>query len=636
MKKYGLIFLMVLCITLAGCKDSQPDAGTEETNIGQENVPPEKPDVPEVTILDQKEPVDEQAILSYIYNQYIEDGLQQQIYNFQENILISTSMYNGKTGEQTYTLELVSTQTGELMKIADIPCMDVPNLQIMERNLIVSDMITGKVMILDSELKIEKEYELGEGTIFLNKMMTKAYCIDHKNGINVINLEKGTSKRWMTEIERAYVSKSCGDYVTLSYTDGKTGLTSYALLNLAAEEIDVLDLNKSLYGVEHNSRLWLAGLVGESDQYLYGTEEVPQMLELEASVTPNLVTNSDDLILMTVQPDGSVELTAYRVDGTYLSKITLPNGAMGYWGNIVRFDSLHGYLLTNIEGEGIDKLYYWDTSIESKGENLTFVEMKSEVQTGDSVSEELYEKAERIGNKYGVKIKIAEQCATDYGTYTVEQNLNEDKISRGLDIIDASLSSYPDGFIKQLYFGFYRELEINLMGSIYATEQVEENKNGFDSFIAFVQQQEEKYVMIFDLSRGQLMEQDLYHEFSHLIDKKLQYQAEQGKTKKYSEEAWSALNPNGFEYTYNYTDMPASYYNDGHDDYFVDVYSRTFPTEDRARVLEYAMIGAEFCFDTYPKLVDKLQFYCDCIREGFDTTGWSEVTKWEEMLFLVD
>ena len=174
------------------------------------------------------------------------------------------------------------------------------------------------------------------------------------------------------------------------------------------------------------------------------------------------------------------------------------------------------------------------------------------------------------------------------------------------------------------------------MGSIYATEQVEENKNGFDSFIAFVQQQEEKYVMIFDLSRGQLMEQDLYHEFSHLIDKKLQYQAEQGKTKKYSEEAWSALNPNGFEYTYNYTDMPASYYNDGHDDYFVDVYSRTFPTEDRARVLEYAMIGAEFCFDTYPKLVDKLQFYCDCIREGFDTTGWPEVTKWEEMLFLVD
>ena len=51
MKKYGLIFLMILCVTLAGCRDTHPDAGTEGTNVEQENVPVVKPDVPEVTIL---------------------------------------------------------------------------------------------------------------------------------------------------------------------------------------------------------------------------------------------------------------------------------------------------------------------------------------------------------------------------------------------------------------------------------------------------------------------------------------------------------------------------------------------------------------------------------------------------------
>ena len=636
MKKYSFIFFMVLVMMLAACGEKPPkdtDGTTQNPNVTTEEP---KVEVVEVSILDNKVNVDEKGILSYIYNEYIEDNLQQQIYNFQENILIANSMYNGKTGEFFYTLELVSTQTGELMAKADITCVDVPTLQIMERNLVVSDMVTGKVLVLDSSLKTEKEYQVDDGTAFLNRMMTKAFVLNKESGIDVVDLETGTSKRWMKEIERAYISKVCGDYVSLTYTDAKTGLSGYALLNLAAEEIDILDLNESLYAVEHNSRLWLAGLVGDAAKYFYGTEEVPRMLELEPGISPTLVTNSDELILTKYLGDDSVELTAYRPDGTYLSKMNLPNGAMGYWGNIVWFESLHGYLVTNIEGEGIDKLYYWDTSVETEGNDLTFTEMESEVQTGDSVSKDLYEKANKIGDKYGVTIKIAEQCETDYGTYTVEQNLNEDKISRGLDIIDLSLTSYPEGFIKQLHFGFYRELEINLMGSIYATEQVEENKNGFDSFIAFVQQQEEKYVMIFDLSRGQLMEQDLYHEFSHLIDKKLQHQAERGKAKKYSEEAWAALNPKGFDYCYNYADMPASYYNDGYDDYFIDVYSRTFPTEDRARVLEYAMIGAEFCFDSYPKLVSKLEYYCDCIREGFDTTGWPEVTKWEEMLFLVD
>ena len=108
------------------------------------------------------------------------------------------------------------------------------------------------------------------------------------------------------------------------------------------------------------------------------------------------------------------------------------------------------------------------------------------------------------------------------------------------------------------------------------------------------------------------------------------------KKVKYSEEGWAALNPKGFQYCQSYTDVPDSYYYDGNEDYFIDIYSRTFPSEDRARVMEYAMIGAEFCFDTYPGLVEKLRYYSECIRDGFDTTGWPEVTKWEEMLFLVD
>ncbi len=623
MKKYLVILVMLVLLMNAGCQDKTP--GTTEESPATE---PEK----EISILDNREILDDKGILSYISNSYIEDGIQQEIFNFQENLLISSSYYDEEKDSSVFTLELVSTQTGELMAETELDNVQVPAVQILERHIVVNDMVGGKTTILNSSLEKEKDYEFGEGTVFLNKKMTKAFCIDHKDGINVINLTDNTSKRWLTEAEDVYVSKICGDNVSLTYTEKKTGMSAYAFLNLAAEEIDVLDLDKSLYAVEHNSHVWLAGLVGESEEYLFGTEEVPQVIRLENGDAPSLVANTDDLIVIRTDNNNTLKMSAYRPDGTYMSGAVLLDGANGYWGNILWFESLHGYLLTCIDETGTDKLYHWDTTVQMEGEPLEFYELESEVQTGDSVSEHLYDMAATIGEKYGVTVKIADQCETEYGTYTVEQNLNEEKIERGLEILDISLSAYPDGFIDQLHFGYYRELEINLMGSIYAVNRVEENKNGFDSFIAFVQQQESRYVMIFDLNRGQLIEQDLYHEFSHLIDKKLQNIADQGKKILYSEEAWARLNPKNFDYAYSYTDVPSAFYYDGYDDYFVDIYSRTFPTEDRARIMEYAMTGAEFCFDTYPGLVTKLSYYCECIRDGFDTEGWPEVTKWEEIL----
>lgn len=630
MKKLLFLLSFIFIIGMTGCKDKNPGDTAENSTTEQVQIEPV------TTILDERQPLDDQGILSYISNAYIEDGIQQQIYNYQENLLICSSLYDGVNGTTKVTLELISTQSGELLSKMEKEYEDTPVLQILDRHIVVSDRIAGKIEILKEDLTVEKEYELEQGLLFLNRMMTKAYVINQEPGILVINLEDKSQERVMKEMENVYTSKICGDNVTLVYTDRKTGLSNNALLNLATEEVEILDLNKSLYGVEHNSRVWLAGLIGETSQYFYGTEEVPKRLKLQTDVMPSFLPNSDELILSQSQEDGSLNLTAYNPDGSYLSKISIPGGSLGYWGMIVKFESLHGYLLTSIDEQGVDRLYHWDTSLVTEGTNLEFLEMADEVPKGDALPDELYEKAKLIGEKYGITIKIADQCDVEYDGYTVEQNLNPDKISRGLDTIDLSLSSYPDGFIEQLYFGYFREIEINLMGNIYAINQVEENKSGFDSFIAFVQNDEDKYTMVFDLSRGQLIEQDLYHEFSHVIDKKMQHMVDQGKELFYSEEQWASLNPEGFVYTGSYTDVPDAYYYDGYDDYFIDIYSRTFPSEDRARIMEYAMMGAQFCFDTYPGLVMKLEYYSECIRDCFDTTGWPEVTKWEEMLLLVD
>ena len=66
--------------------------------------------------------------------------------------------------------------------------------------------------------------------------------------------------------------------------------------------------------------------------------------------------------------------------------------------------------------------------------------------------------------------------------------------------------------------------------------------------------------------------------------------------------------------------------------YFLSDYSMTYPTEDRAEILSYAMYGYVEEYKRNPKVFDKLDYYSRCIRDCFDTTGWPDVTSWEEIL----
>ena len=69
-----------------------------------------------------------------------------------------------------------------------------------------------------------------------------------------------------------------------------------------------------------------------------------------------------------------------------------------------------------------------------------------------------------------------------------------------------------------------------------------------------------------------------------------------------------------------------------YDGWFVDYYACTFPTEDRARIMEYAMAEVYWPFEGDTPIDDKLAYYSRCIRDCFDTTGWPEKTAWEQAI----
>lgn len=252
-------------------------------------------------------------------------------------------------------------------------------------------------------------------------------------------------------------------------------------------------------------------------------------------------------------------------------------------------------------------------------------------EIGNAVAEELYERANQISKYYGVKIHIAEQCDMEYDSFEVEREMDHWTISAGLNTLDAALASYPEGFFEQLQYGYYKEVEIDLCGNLTATN-IPENSNGYTRFNAFVNHDNNRHKMVLDIHNPKL-QQTIFHEFSHIIDSKLDFMSRHRKVL-YSEERWMKLNPADFNYANSTYIISEQCRSSTYNKWFIDLYARTFPTEDRARILEYAMSGYDWMFhsEDYAPLREKLAYYSAAIRDAFDTTGWPEVTLWEEPL----
>ena len=101
--------------------------------------------------------------------------------------------------------------------------------------------------------------------------------------------------------------------------------------------------------------------------------------------------------------------------------------------------------------------------------------------------------------------------------------------------------------------------------------------------------------------------------------------------KEYTCEVWASYSPEEFTYAESYLvdDIPVQFRNEEYYAYFVSNYGMSYPTEDRATLMEEAMSDHRISFQIRPKLIDKMEYYSACIRDSFDTNGWPGQTRWE-------
>jgi hypothetical protein len=98
---------------------------------------------------------------------------------------------------------------------------------------------------------------------------------------------------------------------------------------------------------------------------------------------------------------------------------------------------------------------------------------------------------------------------------------------------------------------------------------------------------------------------------------------------------WEYLNPESFDYDYNYIlnrDREDGGWLEGENRYFIDLFSMSFPREDRARIMQYAMMadcGEYFATDA---MQAKLRALCLGLREAYGLTKSPDTFLWEQYL----
>lgn len=593
--------------------------------------PPEKNDGPS-KLLDTKEACDETGILSYIENAYVESGVMQELLIYENHLLVWGNGVN-EENKPAVKLAILDMTTGEPIQETSLTGIELPEVQVCDETIAVVDWATGNVWLLDGGLQILKEIK-GTTTYcatYVSEDAKKIYTITPKTGVIVKEVTNENTKVLLENALSLYAGERSGNMVSISYVDKTTQMNVNAVLDLATGEILTLPLEGSFYNVLYQNGIWSAVSYDDNETYYIATEnQVYTYTPSEEVAVFRMICAANRFMTESNDAEDLSALSLYHLDGAFVSTCNIPIEGAGFFGEPVWLEKDGGYYLLLADPKGNDVLMFWDMSIAVEGEDLSFEEFAEEKTEGSVVSKELYDKANALSETYGIQIKIAELAMTEKDNYSLEQMLDEEAISNALDLVETALSNYPDNFFAQLRYGAQRTLELHLAGKITSYD---EESDSYTTVGGFASSLGSKNIMAVTVSESDTeFTKALYHEMMHLIDYKLAFDAELRENALYSEEGWDALNPEDFTYAEDYETLPDGYYNDGYTAWFIDAYARTNAKEDRARIMEYAMIGDNDTFENHEGRLEKLEYLCTCIRDAFDTTGWPEVTAWEALL----
>ncbi len=267
----------------------------------------------------------------------------------------------------------------------------------------------------------------------------------------------------------------------------------------------------------------------------------------------------------------------------------------------------------------------------SKGEPLAIMSGDK-----DSLLEDIAKTVEKAEQEMGIDILYGSE-GNDFVLYdyvgVAETDVYEvfDSVSTLIDILE----KYPKGMLKEAYKDSHKGLKIYLCGTIYGVA------DGSLGTAGGVTSEADGYI-IMAVDTDNNMKYDIPHELSHVFDRRInEYCFTEGKDLM---TMWvDATKVDGYTYTYSgyeyNNDYTMDYEYNEDDVWFVDNYARTYPTEDRARLMENLFNPDGYGYQRmmeYDNLVYKSKLYSYILRICFDSCDTSETHFWETGLGTID
>lgn len=604
------LFLLLLCLfLLTGCTSNPPETEAPATTEG-----PTEPPIPWIEELGT--PWDEAGVLVEVPLN-IPNGLHYRSALACGGDLLLWSVDDHKANIHTLELCLVELDTGEVAARREIDFQEYVTPQILGDSIFLCDSRSGAILELNHSLEAVNSWSVEpvDGNICMGAV-GKAYIYQWNGSLTAVDLATGEKSPILEEDTYVDFFSPMGTSATIDFYHPVTGEKERLVLDLTTGQLLELGLDKELTSISWQNGTWLCERFLDGSVFYIGRNGQDFF---KADLGYDSLRLVDENTLLRTYEDGCY-ISLHDSQGKALAQAKLTSSPYSHTcSTLIPSDAFGGYFMLVGDYDSFSRLLYWDTGKGTTGEDIAF-EVIPEPEEAERL---IQERVAAIENTYGLDILVGTQTSTSFFDFSVQQITDWDLVEEALDTLEDALEVYPENFLAQLRYDTIRSVQIHLTGTITST-----SAEYVDSYDAFVQEEYDKQVMVVDITQSE--KQTYFHEFSHIIDAYLAWDAFNRDDALFSEDGWNSLNPSWFPgYTWDYS------WRQEVQDYtcFVDSYCTIKPTEDRARVLEYAMTEAgSWTFSDAPVLLAKLDYYCRCIRDAFDTTGWPEITLWEQYL----
>lgn len=615
-----LLSLLLACLLLGGCSRNDPAAQTSE---------PTQPAIAVtsalVSLYDPGSPLEVQTQGAVrVYPLPTED-----VYGIRamgDALLIFS-------GQDSTTLTLL---TGEDLYITNRIQLDFfldaqdSSLQIRDTELSFFDPVNRRTVVLNGNLKVVSLIATPENLvgrpILSADRNTLYYCTSA--AILGWDLESGirrTVKELSYDVQELTALPMDAAVLQCRITDGGQERTLF-LSSQTGLLIGELEGRASL--CTKTGRFYADFATGLYQTCLFGyVDGNPQMLApADAAAEVSFLPENNAAVTVSPLSGGEIRLDYYDLE-TGLRTHALTYGAQDVPVGIANTIDGFLYLLTYDSDYGTHALYRWDPRSASLAVNdgnvYTGVYSTSKEKNAEGL-DRCRAYAAEMGKRYGIEVLVGEEaCAVQPWDYSFEPEYQIPVLYRELTRLDQYLAQYPDGILEKTAANF-TSLRFCLVRSITGTAE----SGSLDSAtgLQFLDGTD-AYVTI---AAGKYAEQALYHELFHVMETQILNDS-------IALDRWNSLNPVDFTYTYgSEIDIPANYQTYLSDDgrAFIDRYSMSYPREDRARVMEYAMLpGNAELFDS-KIMQEKLTAICEGIREAYGLRKTEESFLWEQYLLL--